>query len=45
VLRHLVRKAWRLGYITPRRLEVWTRHIDEIGRMVGAWIKHAGAAP
>lgn len=45
VLRHLVRKAWRMGYITPRRLEVWTRHIDEIGRMVGAWIKHAGAAP
>lgn len=45
VLRHLVRKAWRLRYITAQRLEVWTRHIDEIGRMVGAWIKHAGAAP
>lgn len=45
VLHHLVRKAWRLRYITAQRLEVWTRHIDEIGRMVGAWIKHAGAAP
>ncbi|WP_337878275.1 diversity-generating retroelement protein Avd [Caldimonas sp.] len=45
VLRHLVRKAWRLRYITAQRLEVWARHIDEIGRMVGAWIKHAGAAP
>lgn len=42
VLRHLVRKAWRLRYITAHRLEVWMRHIDEIGRMVGAWIKHAG---
>ena len=39
VLRHLVRKAWRLRYITAQRLEVWTRHIDEIGRMVGAWIQ------
>lgn len=45
VLRHLVRKAWRMRYITAQRLEVWVRHIDEIGRMVGAWIKHAGAAP
>jgi hypothetical protein len=42
VLRHLARKAWRLRYITAHRLEVWTRHIDEIGRMVGAWVKHAG---
>lgn len=45
ILRHLVRKAYRLRYITAKRLEVWARHIDEIGRMVGAWIKHAGAAP
>lgn len=45
ILRHLVRKAYRLRYITAQRLEVWARHIDEIGRMVGAWIKHAGAAP
>lgn len=40
VLRHLVRKAYRLRYINANRLEVWARHIDEIGRMVGAWIKH-----
>jgi hypothetical protein len=38
-LRALVRKARRLGYITPRRYEVWSRHIDEIGRMVGGWIR------
>lgn len=38
-LRALVRKARRLGYITPNRYEVWSRHIDEIGRMVGGWIR------
>ncbi len=40
VLRHLLRKSHRLGYINLRRLEIWARHVDEIGRMVGAWIKH-----
>lgn len=40
VLRGLVRKAHRLKYINTRRLEIWSRHIAEIGRMVGAWIKH-----
>lgn len=38
-LRALVRKAWRLRYITEHRYEVWSRHINEIGRMVGGWIK------
>jgi hypothetical protein len=43
-LRHLVRKAHRLvnsangaTYITLNRREVWMKHIDEIGSMVGAW--------
>lgn len=45
VLRHLIRKAYEMRYINANRLEVWTRHVTEIGRMVGAWIKHAGAAP
>ena len=40
VFRGQVRKANRLGYITPERLDVWMRHINEIGRMLGAWIKH-----
>ncbi|MCK9514107.1 MAG: diversity-generating retroelement protein Avd [Pigmentiphaga sp.] len=38
-LRALIRKAWRLRYITEHRYEIWSRHIDEIGRMVGGWIK------
>ena len=40
VFRGQVRKANRLGYITPERLDVWMRHINEIGRMLGAWVKH-----
>lgn len=40
VFRGQVRKACRLQYITPQRLDVWMRHTNEIGRMLGAWIKH-----
>lgn len=45
VFRHLVRKAHRLSYINTHRLDVWMRHVNEIGRIVGAWIKHEGPAP
>jgi hypothetical protein len=38
-LRQMVRKSYLLRYCDSHRLEVWTRHIDEIGKMVGAWIK------
>jgi hypothetical protein len=44
VCRGLVRKAHRLSYISTKRLDVWMRHVNEIGRIVGAWIKHEGAA-
>jgi hypothetical protein len=33
-----------MGYINTNRLEVWMRHTNEIGKMVGAWIKHEGSA-
>ncbi|MCY1285986.1 hypothetical protein D9M68_303260 [compost metagenome] len=39
MLRVLVRKAFAMNYINERRYEVWSRHVDEIGRMVGGWIK------
>lgn len=39
VLRQWLRKSLRLKYITPHRYEVWARHVNEIGRMVGGWIK------
>jgi hypothetical protein len=42
VFRSLIRKAHRLEYINTHRLEVWMRHTNEIGRMVGAWIKSEG---
>ena len=38
-LRCLVRKAHRLKYINTHRYKVWTEHINEIGKMTGAWIK------
>jgi hypothetical protein len=44
LLRGLVRKAHRAAYINSHRLGVWMRHINEIGAMVGAWIKHEGAS-
>lgn len=43
VFRHFIRKAHRLEYINTHRLEIWMKHTNEIGRMVGAWIKHEGA--
>lgn len=43
VLKTIIRKAYRLGYINANRLEVWSRHAAEIGRRVGAWIKHESA--
>jgi len=41
VLRMWIRKSLRLKYITPRRYEIWVRHVNEIGRMVGGWLKAA----
>lgn len=37
--RSLVRKAFSLRYINIKRYEIWSRHIDEIGKMIGSWIK------
>jgi len=41
ILRIWIRKSVRLKYITPNRYQVWTQHVNEIGRMVGGWIKAA----
>ncbi|CAM3790374.1 diversity-generating retroelement protein Avd [Castellaniella denitrificans] len=40
VFRLLIRKAHRLGYINDHRLMVWMKHTNEIGQIVGGWIKH-----
>lgn len=41
VLRIWIRKSVHLKYITPHRYQVWTQHVNDIGRMVGGWIKAA----
>ena len=40
MLRVLVRRAFSLQYINAHRYEIWSRHTNEIGRMVGGWLKH-----
>lgn len=39
ILRGWVRKSLRRGHINARRYEIWSRHINDVGRMVGGWIK------
>ncbi|MCF8093700.1 MAG: diversity-generating retroelement protein Avd [Desulfotignum sp.] len=38
-LRSLIRKAHRIKYINTKRYEIWIRHVNEIGKMAGGWIK------
>lgn len=39
LLRAYIRLGRDLGYLPSRRYEHWARLVDEIGRMVGGWIK------
>jgi four helix bundle protein len=39
LLRSQVRMAQSLGYLPFKKYEVWSRMLDEVGRMVGGWIK------
>jgi hypothetical protein len=41
LLRSQVRLAKDLQYLPFRKYEIWSRHLDEIGRMIGGWIKSA----
>lgn len=45
LLRSQLRLATDLGYLPFRKYEVWSRHADEIGRMIGGWLRslHRGA--
>lgn len=40
LFRRDIRKAHSYEYINDRRLDVWMRHVNEIGSLVGGWIKH-----
>ena len=39
LLRSQVRLAKDLGFLPFRQYEIWARHLAEIGRMVGGWMK------
>lgn len=39
LLRCQVRLSMQLGYLDMRRYEHWARLVDEIGRLIGGWIK------
>lgn len=41
VLRRQIRLSHRLRYLPSKQYEVWSRHLAEVGRMVGAWLKRA----
>lgn len=41
LLRRQIRLARELGMLPFRQYEVWSRHLNEVGRIVGAWIKRA----
>ncbi|MEM1346000.1 MAG: diversity-generating retroelement protein Avd [Pseudomonadota bacterium] len=44
-LRLLLRLAHDLRHLDPRRYEHAARQIDEIGRLVGGWLKAGDGAP
>ena len=41
LLRRKVRLAKDLKFLPFRQYEIWSRQLDEIGRMIGGWIKNA----
>ena len=40
VLRSMVRLAHDLKFLPFKKYEVWSRHLDELGRMLGGWMKY-----
>ena len=42
ILRSFVRLAKDLKFLPFKRYEVWSRYLDELGRMLGGWMKYAG---
>lgn len=41
LLRRQIRAAQTLGFLPFRQYEIWSRHLNEVGAMVGAWVKRA----
>lgn len=40
-LRYLIRLANALGFLPFKQFENWSRNLNEIGKMLGGWIKSA----
>jgi len=40
ILRSFVRLAKDLKFLPFKKYEVWSRHLDELGRMLGGWMKY-----
>src|SRR5690554_5453584 len=45
LLRYQIRLAMQRKYLTVHRYEVMSRLIDEVGRMIGGWVKWARKPP
>ena len=39
VLRHFIRLSMELEFLTFKKYEYWSKLINEIGKMMGGWIK------
>lgn len=44
-LRHYLRLSHELGFLPPKKYEILSRMTDEIGRMLGGWIKYTAENP
>lgn len=42
VLRKWLTKSLRLKYIDAHKYATWMNHVNEVGRMVGGWLRSAG---
>ncbi|WPC72910.1 diversity-generating retroelement protein Avd [Vibrio porteresiae] len=38
-LKNMIRIAYDLHYIDMKKYEIWVRHVSELGRMTGGWLK------
>lgn len=44
-LKIYIRMAFELGYLPPKKYEIWSQQAVEVGRMIGGWIKSARETP
>lgn len=40
-----IRLAYQLGFLPPKKYEVWSEKIVEIGKMLGGWLKAVNGRP